>query len=111
MENIKLNKTVFKKEQFDDTINKNFNQLKSLQDISFFDVNLATIDNFFFLYDKFFYEIPKTGDLFSHIYLIKKSSDYTNYKYDNEEVQSLLDEIASLREENLELRKSLINNT
>ena len=109
MKRIELNKTVFSKPQFEDSINTQFTELVSQPDQTFFDISLATVEDFFIIYENLFYNIPKTGDINSHEYLIKKSTDYTGYEAENTSIQPLLDEIASLREENLELRQQNID--
>lgn len=106
-----LNRQVFNKQKFNDTIDTSFSQLVSPVDPSFFDINLATVEDFFTLYVKFFYEIPKEGGGNSHTYLIQESSDYVNYQPNQEEIEALLEEIADLRTENLELRNDLVQIT
>ena len=105
--NINLKKTVFDKTKFNETINTNFTQLVDVVDPSFFDLNLATLDDFWTLYEKLFYTIPKDGDINSHEYLAQTSGDYADYTPQQEEIESLLEEIAELREENLEVRQNL----
>ena len=77
---IKIQKTVFNKAAFDETVNTQFTELVEIPDPSFFDVNLATQDDFWILYEKFFYEIPKDGDVNSHQYLAKTSGEYADYE-------------------------------
>lgn len=101
----KLNRQVFNKSEFNDTFSTEFTQLVSTPDPSFFDVNLATQEDFFILYEKFFYEIPKEGDINSHTYLIQTSGEYVNFAPQQEEITALLQEISELRRENLELRQ------
>jgi hypothetical protein len=101
----KLNKTVFDTNKFNKVVDTQFTQLVSQPDETFFDVNLATIEDFFTLYDKFFFEIPKEGSTNSHSFIVKESGEYINVDQSNEEIQALLDEIANLRNENLELRQ------
>ena len=105
-ESAKLNRQVFNKQKFKETIDTRFTQLVEQPDPTFFDLNLATIEDFFTLYTKFFFEIPKLGEVNSHEYLIKESTEYVGFEAVNSEIQALLDEIAALREENLELRKN-----
>ena len=69
---------------------------------------MATVEDFFTLYDNFFFEIPKEGDINSHRFLFKESGDYINAELINEEIQALLQEIVELRQENLELRQEQI---
>ena len=109
MKRIELNKRVFPKDQFEQAVNTQFTELVSQPDQTFFDPSLATVEDFFIIYENLFYNIPKNGDINSHEYLIKKSTDYTGYEAENAAIQPLLDEIASLREENLELRQQNID--
>jgi hypothetical protein len=109
-ENAKLNREVFDKQKFKDTVDTSFSQLSSKPDPKFFDLDLATLKDFWLLYDKFFYDIPKLGEIESHEYLSKTSGEYANSNKIQAEVQALLDEISTLREENLTLRKENIDN-
>lgn len=104
-----LNRQVFDKEAFKNTINTEFTELISSQDPSFFSLDLATQEDFWELYEKFFYEIPKLGDVNSHLYLVQTSGEYIDYSPREEEIQALLEEIAELRQENLELRQDFAN--
>ena len=105
--NINLKRTVFDKTKFNETIDTSFTQLKDVIDPSFFDLNLATLDDFWSLYEKLFYVIPKEGDINSHQYLAQTSGEYADYNPQQEEIEALLEEIAELREENLEVRQQL----
>lgn len=105
----KLNRQVFNKQKFGETINTDFTQLVQQPDPTFFDIDLATIEDFFLLYNKFFFEIPKEGQTNSHEYLVRESSDYIGFQQSNEEIQALLEEISQLRQENLELREQQAN--
>jgi hypothetical protein len=109
-ESAKLNRQVFDKDKFKETINTGFSELSSQPDPKFFDIDLATLKDFWLLYDKFFYDIPKLGETESHEYLAKTSGEYANSEKIQAEIQALLDEIATLREENLELRQEMIDN-
>jgi hypothetical protein len=104
-----LNRRVYDKDAFNDTVNTDFTELISSQDPSFFSLDLATIGDFFQLYEKFFYEIPKLGDTNSHLYLVETSGEYIDYAPREAEIQALLEEIADLRTENLELRQDFAN--
>ena len=107
METVNLNRQVFNKQKFNDTVDTTFSELGvQQQDPSFFDLNLATVDDFFTLYNRLFFEIPKEGNINSHTFLIKESGDYVGAQQVNEEIQALLQEIADLREENLTLRQA-----
>jgi hypothetical protein len=107
--NIDLNRQVFDKKKFNETVDTSFTQLVTQPDPTFFDLNLATVEDFFTLYEKFFFQIPKEGEINSHTYLIKESSDYVGFQANSEDIQALLDEIAQLRQENLLIRQEQID--
>jgi hypothetical protein len=69
---------------------------------------LATTGDFFTVYNNLFFLIPKTGPN-SHTTLIEQSSEYVDYKANQEEIQALLDEITELREQNLQLNIDIGN--
>jgi len=110
MENVNLNRQVFNKQKFNDTVDTTFSELGvQEQDLNFFDLNLATVDDFFILYNKLFFEIPKEGTINSHTFLVKESGDYVGSQLINEEIQALLQEISDIREENLVLRQENVD--
>ena len=102
-----LNRTVFDKEKFNQTVDTQFSQLVDRDQPIPFDINTATVADFFALYDRFFYEIPKQGDINSHYYLVETSGEYINFNKYQAEIQELLQEITDLRANNLELRQEL----
>lgn len=92
---IKIQKTVFNKEQFGKAVDNSFKTF--VQPVEAEDV--LTIAEFFEQYRKLYYEIPVEGDD-SHTTLIEESSKLVNFEKDTEDIQPLLDEIAALREQN-----------
>lgn len=103
IQNITLVRQAFDKEKFNQTVNIEFTELGVPPvDLSFFDSNLATVGDLFNIYNNLFFDIPKTGPN-SHTTLIEESSQYVNYQANQIEIESLLDEIAELREQNLQL--------
>ena len=107
IKNTNLNRTVFDKEKFNATVDTQFSQLIDRDVPIPFDINTATVADFFALYDRFFYEIPKQGDINSHYYLVESSGEYINFNKYQEEIKALLEEISELRSANLELRNEL----
>ena len=93
---VQIVRQVFDREAFNNTIGTEFTQLLKPIDPSFFDINLATEEDFWILYNKFFYEIPKYSDPDS-----SSPSMQTSHQY-------LLKEIADLRAENLEVRQEMV---
>jgi len=103
-QNIKLNKEVFNKRDYEKTINTSFTQLgvKSIQE----QINeQPTVQEFFDMYNQLFYEINELGPTNSHEYLIKTSSEYIAFDENNEVIEALQNEIAQLREELLEAQQ------
>ena len=104
-ENLLLNRDAFNKTAFNNTVNTNFTELDQLPpDLSFFDPNLATVNDFFNIYQNLFFEIPKFGTTNSHEYLVVESTAYTNFIENQEQIDALLEEIVDLREQNLQLQ-------
>ena len=103
-EEVSLKREAFNKKQFNDTVNTNFTQLGVFnKDPSTFDPSLATVGDLFTIYNTLFYQIPKEGETNSHLFLVKESTQYLQYIAQKEEIEELLDEINTLREQNLEL--------
>ena len=69
-----------------------------------------TVDQFFQYYQDLFFTIPKLGDVNSHEYLIKTSTDYIGVSQQtNDTIQALVEEVTSLRQENLDLQQQIIS--
>ena len=101
---VDLNKNVFNKADFLKTVDASFKQLvpPPTEEVPTF-----TVDDFFVEYENLFFEIPKEGETNSHRYLAQRSGEYANFQLENEAIQELLDEIASLRRENVELQSQI----
>ena len=105
-ENIKLNKNVFNKPQYQKTIDTSFTQLgvKTIQEQL---DEQPTVQEFFNLYNELFYEIDEIGETNSHEFLVKTSGNYIKFDETNEEIKALQDEIASLRKELLSSQQAI----
>lgn len=109
-ENSNLRREAFNRQQFDDTIDTSFKELGvSNVDPSTFDPSLATVGDFFTIYQTLFYQIPKLGDVNSHEFLIKESTEYTQFVAQQEEIDALLAEIDELRAQNVKLVADMTN--
>ena len=102
---IKLGKTGFVRNSYINTIDTTFSQLipppPPLEET-------VSVEEFFDLYNTLFYEIPAEGSINSHTFLIERSSEYIGFTEENDQnIQVLLDEITSLREELLDTQKEL----
>tara|TARA_B100000683_G_C12342408_1_gene495284 strand:+ start:416 stop:775 length:360 start_codon:yes stop_codon:yes gene_type:complete len=101
---IRLSKTVLNKDQFDKSIDSSFKTFVKEEEV----VDQDTVQEFFRLYEKLYYEIPIQGEDNSHEFLIKESSKLATVEKDNEEIDPLLDEITELQERVLQLNQELI---
>jgi len=106
---LKLSKKLYNKSAYLNTINNSFTEL--VPSIPTPPEEGVSIGGFFQIYENLFYEIPKEGEINSHEYLIKQSTDYVGSQGISNEIQALLDEITSLREENLILQQNIIDLT
>jgi len=101
---VKIQKTVFKEEDFSKVVNKSFSTfVKPLPQ-----EDTDTVSELFRLYDKLYYSIPSEGSSNSHEYLVKKSSEIYKLDQTTEDIQPLLDEIANLRANLLEANQTII---
>ena len=107
-ENIKFEKTVYDKNQYEKLVNTNFSQLDPTPTPQQQLEEEPTVNEFFDLYNELFYNIPEFGDINSHEYLIKTSTSYINFDENNEEILALQNEIGQLRQQLLEEQKKVI---
>ena len=97
----------FKKNQFKKRYDTDFSELLNTTGEdnifnSLADENTLDISKFFDLYNKIFYDIPKAGSVNSHETIIKQSSEYINFTPNQDLINSLQNEITSLREQLLQ---------
>jgi hypothetical protein len=111
MEQITLNKSVFEKRQYEKVIDTSFTQLVQPAVTSSVVAPSISIAEFFTNYQTLFFEIPKYGTTNSHEYLIKTSQEYAGDFNNDDTVQALIEEVTSLRQENLDLQQQILNTT
>ena len=104
MSQIPVQKTVFDKDSYSRVIDTQFSQLITPED----DILSFSIDDFFELYDQLFYQIPRDGETNSHQYILHREADYLGISISQDDVQALLDEITSLRQQVLDTQ-TIIN--
>lgn len=105
MGKVDLRKTVYNRDQFDRVVGG--------REFTTFTVDgdgvQFTVDDFFTEYENLFLSIPIFGDNNSHEYLVRRSGELVGFQRTNEDIQPLLDEITSLRQQLLESRQESIN--
>jgi hypothetical protein len=99
---INIERQVFDKDQFGRVINTQFSQLLNQQQGE--ETPEFTLEDFFELYENLFYQIPKEGDTNSHRYMLERSAEYLGVIVSQDDIQALLDEITSLRQQVLDLQ-------
>jgi hypothetical protein len=97
MSQIPVQKTVFNKGQYSKVIDTQFSQLISSNQTE--EELVFTVDNFFELYDQLFYQIPRDGETNSHQFILQKEAEYLGINLNQDDIQALLDEITSLRQQ------------
>jgi len=105
MSQIPIEKTVYDKNTFSKVIDTQFHQLLNTQTVD--ETPTFTIDDFFTLYEDLFYQIPKEGDTNSHRYILEKEAEYLGVNINQEDIQALLDEITSLRQQVLDSQTTI----
>jgi hypothetical protein len=105
MAKVDLRKTVYNKDQFSRVVGG--------REFTTFGVQAAadifTIEDFFNEYENLFLSIPINGANNSHEYLVRKSGELVGFQRTTEDIQPLLDEIASLRDQLLTLQQENID--
>jgi hypothetical protein len=105
MANYSLNKTVYNRREYVNVIDTSFTQITPTIPVE----DTITVEQFFQYYSKIFYDIPAEGEINSHTYLIKTSGEYINSTTINNDVQLLLDEITTLRQQLLIVEQQNLN--
>jgi hypothetical protein len=103
MSQIPVQKTVFNKTAYERVVNTQFHQFLNQGTVE--DTLSFTVDDFFQLYEDLFYQIPKEGDTNSHMYILQREADYLGISISQDDVQALLNEITSLRQQVLETQQ------
>lgn len=100
---VRIQKQAYRAEQFNNLVDTRFTTfIKPIQE-----VDTDTVEELFRLYDKLYYSIPAKGENNSHEYLLKKSSEITDFEKSTEDIQPLLDEIAQLRQQLLQANEQI----
>jgi len=108
-EKVNLSKRVYAKNQYERVIDTTFSQLATTPTpTEAVTTPTISVDEFFQYYNDLFFQIPKFGEVNSHEYLIKTSTEYVGSTTINNDIQALIDEINLLQVQNLELNQKLI---
>lgn len=110
MENVDFIKQVYGVNTYSKAIDTAFTEL--IQPTPPVTTTEVTVEQFFEYYDQLFFNIPVSGSINSHTYLVEKSQEYIGGSVLDAEKQALIEEINSLRQQLLNLNQNFtdINN-
>ena len=106
-EPVNLTRNSFSKTQYPKVIDTEFSQLTP-QNTEPVAVQNVSVDEFFVLYNKLFFDIPQRGNN-SHETLITTSTEYIGYNPLTTELEALQQEITQLRRQLLDERGGALN--
>lgn len=104
MANIELVKEIYGVNTYTKAVDTNFTEL--IAPTIEATASLVTVDEFFQYYDDLFFDIPVSGSINSHTYLVERSQQYIGGSVLDAEKQALIEEINSLRQQLLDLNQS-----
>lgn len=102
-ERVRIKKESFNSNQFNNLVDREFTTFTKPVEV----LDTDTVEELFRLYDKLYYSIPIEGELNSHQYILKMSSELTDFEKNTEDLQPLLDEIAQLRQQLLDANQQI----
>jgi hypothetical protein len=104
MTNIELTKEIYGLNTYTKAIDTDFEELIPQETIV--TSSIVTVDDFFTYYNDLFFDIPVSGSINSHTYLVETSQQYIGGSVLDAEKQALIEEINSLRQQILDINQS-----
>ncbi len=104
MTNIELVKEIYGTNTYTKAVDTGFTEL--ITPTIEVDPNIVTVEQFFQYYEDLFFDIPVSGSINSHVYLVERSQQYIGGSVIDNEKQALIEEINSLRQQLLDLNQS-----
>jgi hypothetical protein len=106
---VKLIKEVYGRNTYTRVIDTSFTELFIPITASAAPGSELTVELFFDAYNDLFFQIPATGDINSHEYLVKKSTEYLGGGVLSDNERAYIEEINSLRQQLLEVNTNYVN--
>jgi len=107
MANVELIKEIYGSNTYSKAISTQFTEL--VDTTPQVEVETITVDRFFEYYDELFFNIPVSGSINSHTYLVERSQQYIGGSVLDAEKQALIEEINSLRQQLLDINQNFTN--
>lgn len=95
---VDIKRTVLERAKYDLLVDRSFQTFRTTVEPTIQD----SVVDFFQKYEILYADIPITGTVNSHEYLVRKSSELISIQTSLDDIQPLLDEIAQLREQLLQ---------
>ena len=108
MEEVNLIKEVYGRSTYTRVIDTQFSELYTAVTASNQSTQIS-VEQFFDYYETLFFSIPATGQVNSHEYLVKRSSEYLGGGVITDTEQAYIDEINGLRQQLLEANANYLN--
>lgn len=108
-EQVKLVKEVYGRATYTKVIDTSFSELYTSVTASVAPTTQASVDLFFDAYDGLFFQIPATGEVNSHEYLVRRSTEYLGGGVFTDNERAYIEEINSLRQQLLEANTNFLN--
>jgi hypothetical protein len=106
---VKLIKEVYGRNTYTRVIDTSFSELYTAVTASSAPSSQVTVEAFFDAYNDLFFQIPATGDLNSHEYLVKRSGEYLGGGVLTDNEKAYIEEINALRQQLLEANTNYLN--
>jgi hypothetical protein len=106
---VKLVKEVYGRNTYTRVIDTSFTELFIPPTASVAPGSELTVEVFFDAYEDLFFQIPATGDVNSHEYLVKRSTEYLGGGVLSDNERAYIEEINSLRQQLLEVNTNYVN--
>jgi hypothetical protein len=106
---INLIKEVYGRNTYTKVIDTSFSELYTSVTASAAPSTQTTVEAFFDAYSSLFFQIPATGELNSHEYLVRRSGEYLGGGVQSDAEKAYIEEINSLRQQLLEANTNYLN--
>ena len=101
---VEIKKTVFNKDEFYKVIKRNFTTFTQPEPV----IDTDTVEELFRLYEALYFTMPVNGERNSHEYIVRRSLEVYNLERETEDIQPLLEEISSLRQQLLTANSTIL---
>jgi len=106
---VNLIKEVYGRNTFTRVVDTSFSELYTPITASVAPSQQITIDEFFDLYNELFFDIPATGEINSHEFLVARSTEYLGGGVLTDNEKAYIEEINSLRQQLLEANANFLS--